>query len=139
MKLTLSIFKADIGSPGGHTRPSQSVLDAVQETFAAAQARGLLIDMLVTHTGDDIAITCSHTAGPDNTELHQLAWQAFLNGTAAAQVRGDYGAGQDLLADAPSGNIRGAGPAVARTGVRPQSGQGQQGPPSRNGALLLRG
>ena len=113
MKLTLSIFKADIGSPGGHTRPSQAVLATVRETFVAAQERGLLIDMMITHTGDDIAITCSHTAGPDNTELHQLAWDAFLKGTVTAQVRGDYGAGQDLLVDAPSGNIRGAGPAVA--------------------------
>ena len=38
MKLTLSIFKADIGSPGGHTRPSQSVLEAVQEQLARMSA-----------------------------------------------------------------------------------------------------
>jgi fructose 1,6-bisphosphate aldolase/phosphatase len=42
-----------------------------------------------------------------------MAWDAFLDGTKEAKAAGLYGAGQDLLVDAPSGNIRGAGPAVA--------------------------
>lgn len=113
MRLTLSIFKADIGSPGGHTRPAHAVLGRVKEHVDAAVKSGLLIDALVTYTGDDIAITCSHTHGRDATEVHQMAWEAFVAGTAVAQQRGDYAAGQDLLVDAPSGNIRGAGPAVA--------------------------
>jgi fructose 1,6-bisphosphate aldolase/phosphatase len=113
VRLTLSIFKADIGSPGGHTRPAHAVRDRVKADVDAAVTRGLLLDALVTYTGDDIAITCSHTRGPDATEVHQFAWDAFVAGTAVAQARGDYAAGQDLLVDAPSGNIRGAGPAVA--------------------------
>jgi len=36
-----------------------------------------------------------------------------LEGTAVAQKYGLYGAGQDLLVDAPSSNLRGAGPGVA--------------------------
>jgi fructose 1,6-bisphosphate aldolase/phosphatase len=106
-------LKADIGSPGGHTRPSHAVRDRVQERVDAAVTSGLLVDAMVTHTGDDIAITCSHTHGENAPEVHQFAWNAFVAGTAVAQERGDYAAGQDLLADAPSGNIRGAGPAVA--------------------------
>lgn len=113
MRLTLSIFKADIGSPGGHTRPSRAVRSRVQECVEQAVHTGLLLDALVTHTGDDIAITCSHAHGVDAAEVHQLAWEAFKAGTSVAQERGDYAAGQDLLVDAPSGNIRGAGPAVA--------------------------
>jgi fructose 1,6-bisphosphate aldolase/phosphatase len=113
VRLTLSIFKADIGSPGGHTRPARAVRARVQEVVDEAVRRGLLIDALVTYTGDDIAITCSHTRGANAPEVHQLAWDAFKAGTAVAQQRGDYAAGQDLLVDAPSGNIRGAGPAVA--------------------------
>jgi fructose 1,6-bisphosphate aldolase/phosphatase len=113
VRLTLSIFKADIGSPGGHTRPARAVEDRVRERTKEAVLRGLLIDGMVTHTGDDIAITCSHTRGKDSTEVHQFAWDAFVAGTEIAQQRGDYAAGQDLLVDAPSGNIRGAGPAVA--------------------------
>ena len=55
----------------------------------------------------------SHTRGKDNTEIHQFAWDSFLAATAIAQEYGLYGAGQDLLVDAPSGNVRGAGPGVA--------------------------
>jgi fructose 1,6-bisphosphate aldolase/phosphatase len=85
----------------------------VQECVDAAVRNHLLVDGMVTHTGDDIAITCSHTRGINATDVHQFAWDAFKAGTAVAQQRGDYAAGQDLLVDAPSGNIRGAGPAVA--------------------------
>jgi fructose 1,6-bisphosphate aldolase/phosphatase len=113
VRLTLSIFKADIGSPGGHTRPARAVRDRVQQAADEALRKGLLVDAMVTYTGDDIAITCSHTRGRDNSEVHMFAWDAFMAGTKVAQERGDYAAGQDLLVDAPSGNIRGAGPAVA--------------------------
>ena len=113
MKLTLSIFKADIGSPGGHTRPAHAVRDCVRQAAEEAVRAGLLVDAMVTYTGDDIAITCSHVHGENSTDVHQFAWDAFKAGTAIAQQRGDYAAGQDLLVDAPSGNIRGAGPAVA--------------------------
>jgi fructose 1,6-bisphosphate aldolase/phosphatase len=45
--------------------------------------------------------------------VHQFAWNTFLKATEIAREYGLYGAGQDLLKDAPSGNIRGAGPGVA--------------------------
>ncbi|MEK7814407.1 MAG: fructose 1,6-bisphosphatase, partial [Chloroflexota bacterium] len=113
MKTTLSILKADVGSIGGHTKPSDRMLDAVKADASAAVRRGLLIDTFIGHTGDDICIVASHTNGPGNTEVHQFAWNAFLHATDIARQYGLYGAGQDLLVDAPSGNIRGAGPAVA--------------------------
>ncbi len=113
MKLTLSILKADVGSIGGHTKPSDHMMDAVRSDAADAVKRGLLIDTFVGHTGDDICIVASHTRGPNDTEVHQFAWNSFLHGTDIASQYGLYGAGQDLLVDAPSGNIRGAGPAVA--------------------------
>ena len=113
MKLTLSILKADVGSIGGHTKPSERMLDAVKSDAADAVKRGLLIDTFVGHTGDDICIIASHTNGTDNTDVHQFAWNSFLHATDIASQYGLYGAGQDLLVDAPSGNIRGAGPAVA--------------------------
>jgi fructose 1,6-bisphosphate aldolase/phosphatase len=113
MKITLSILKADVGSIGGHTKPSQRMMDAVRADADDAIRRGLLIDAFVDHTGDDICIVCSHTHGPNNTDVHQFAWNSFLHATDIASKYGLYGAGQDLLVDAPSGNIRGAGPAVA--------------------------
>lgn len=113
MKLTLSVLKADVGSIGGHTKPSRHMLDAVKAAANDAVRSGLLIDTFVGHTGDDIAIIASHTKGPNDSEVHQFAWNSFLKATDIAREYGLYGAGQDLLVDAPSGNIRGAGPAVA--------------------------
>lgn len=112
-KITLSVIKADVGSIGGHTKPSEKMLSLVRSRVADAVAKGLLIDGMVSHTGDDIAITMSHTRGVGSREIHQFAWDCFLAATAEAQQTGLYGAGQDLLVDAPSGTVRGAGPAVA--------------------------
>ena len=113
MRLTLSVIKADIGSVGGHTKPSTRMMAAVQGEVAKAICDGLLIDGFVCHTGDDIAIIMTHTRGEGSSEVHQLAWKAFLAATSVAKTSGLYGAGQDLLVDAPSGNVRGAGPGVA--------------------------
>ncbi|MFQ5875256.1 MAG: fructose 1,6-bisphosphatase, partial [Dehalococcoidia bacterium] len=113
MKLTLSVIKADVGSIGGHTKPSSKMLASVESKVRKATDKGLLLDGFVSHTGDDIAILMSHTRGRDNEEIHQFAWNAFITATGIAQEAGLYGAGQDLLVDAPSGNVRGAGPAVA--------------------------
>ena len=112
-KMTLSVLKADVGSIGGHTKPSQRMMDATRDAAANAVKQGLLLDTFVAHTGDDIAIIASHTNGTNDTDVHQFAWNTFLQATDIAREYGLYGAGQDLLADAPSGNIRGAGPAVA--------------------------
>ena len=113
MKITLSILKADVGSVGGHTKPTERMMNAVWAEAQAAIEKGMLLDAFVSHTGDDIAILMSHELGPDNVDVHQFAWSTFLKATSIAQEYGLYGAGQDLLVDAPSGNIRGAGPAVA--------------------------
>ena len=114
MDITLSAIKADVGSIGGHTRPSDEMLDAVQELLEKNIKSGLLIDGLVTYTGDDIAIIFSHTHGMNNEKVHVgFAWQAFLAATKVAEQQGNYGAGQDLLVDAPSGNVCGAWPGVA--------------------------
>ncbi len=54
MKLTLSVLKADVGSIGGHTKPSERMLDTVRKAADDAIKSGLLIDCFVGHTGDDI-------------------------------------------------------------------------------------
>ena len=113
LKVTLSIIKADVGSIGGHTKPSEAMMEAVQARLRKAMEQQLLLDAVATHTGDDIALIMSHKRGVGNTEIHRFAWDCFLASTDAAKAAGLYGAGQDLLVDAPSGNVRGAGPAVA--------------------------
>ncbi|MBW2063252.1 MAG: fructose 1,6-bisphosphatase [Deltaproteobacteria bacterium] len=112
MRITLSAIKADIGSIGGHICPSQALLDRVQE-FVKQRSKGVIIDFQVSSTGDDIAILCTHEQGVDSEKVHKLAWDAFVAGTEVAKEQGLYGAGQDLLKDAFSGNIKGMGPAVA--------------------------
>ena len=112
MKLTLSVIKADIGSIGGHIQPSQELFQTVKK-HVAAQGKKLIVDRYISYTGDDIAILMTHTHGSGHAEVHRLAWDAFVAGTAVAKAQGLYGAGQDLLKDAFSGNVRGMGPAVA--------------------------
>ncbi len=111
MKLTLSVLKADIGSIGGHICPSRKLLNSVREHIAGA-GRDLLRDSHISFTGDDIAILMTHEHGVDNADVHRLAWDAFRAGTEVARSEGLYAAGQDLLKDAFSGNVRGMGPAV---------------------------
>lgn len=112
MKLTLSVIKADIGSIGGHIRPSEALLDRVRKVVERERG-GLLVDVRVSATGDDVAILMTHCHGVGAEPVHRLAWDAFLAGTQVARGQGLYGAGQDLLKDAFSGNVRGMGPAVA--------------------------
>ncbi len=112
MKTTVSVIKADIGSVGGHICPSAGVLDTIRGVIRD-QGAGLLLDTHVSHTGDDVAILMTHTRGVASRDVHQLAWNAFVAGTATARAEGLYGAGQDLLKDSFAGNVTGAGPAVA--------------------------
>lgn len=112
MDITLSVIKADIGSIGGHIAPSRRLLEIVRQRIEA-QRGGLIEDCAVTHTGDDIAILMTHLHGRGAAGIHKLAWDAFVAGTEAAKAQGLYGAGQDLLKDAFSGNVHGMGPAVA--------------------------
>ena len=112
MRITVSAIKADIGAIGGHTRPSDELLDIVKK-FVEKRAKDLLIDHYIGYTGDDIHIIMTHKLGKDNEKIHKLAWDAFTEGTKLAKKQGLYGAGQDLLKDSFSGNVRGMGPGVA--------------------------
>ena len=112
MKMTLSIIKADIGSIGGHIEPSEKLLNTVRD-YVKKKGKGLIIDYHIAHTGDDIAILSTHKRGVLDEKIHKLCWDAFCAGTQTAKDQGLYGAGQDLLKDTFSGNVRGMGPAVA--------------------------
>jgi fructose 1,6-bisphosphate aldolase/phosphatase len=111
-KITLSIIKADIGSIGGHIKPSQKLLEEV-ENYIKKKGKGLILDSYIGFTGDDITILTTHQKGVLSTDIHRLCWDAFLAGTKVAKSQGLYGAGQDLLVEAFSGNVKGMGPQVA--------------------------
>jgi fructose 1,6-bisphosphate aldolase/phosphatase len=113
MKVTLSVIKADIGGYPGHETVHPEVVARVKAHLEEAKKKGTLIDFFVGWCGDDINLIMTHTHGGDNKDVHKLAWDAFKAGTEVAKKLKLYGAGQDLLKDAFSGNVRGMGPGVA--------------------------
>jgi len=59
MKITVSVIKADVGGIGGHTLPSNGLLDAIRKTVK--EAKDLLIDHYIGYCGDDSHIVMTHT------------------------------------------------------------------------------
>src|SRR5215208_901733 len=98
MRVTISAIKADIGGIGGHTCPSEELLETVRN-FGVKNAKGLLIDQYVGYTGDDIHIVRTHTRGVEEERIQKPAWDAFTEGKYLAQAQGLYDEGQDLLTD----------------------------------------
>ena len=88
------------------------MLDTVARHVATG-LEDLLTDFYLGVTGDDIAILMVHDKGIANEDVHRLGWEALHAGAETAQEQGLYGAGQDLLVDSFSGNVKGMGPAVA--------------------------
>ncbi len=119
MKVTVTHIKADIGSLPGHTTVHEDVLNEVKR-FLKEQSKGVLWDHFVGYVGDDIQITMVHDNGVNASEVHKLAWDAFKAGTEVAKKLGLYGAGQDLLKDSFSGNIKGMGPGIAEMDITPR-------------------
>ncbi|MBP2143156.1 fructose 1,6-bisphosphate aldolase/phosphatase [Methanococcus voltae] len=111
-KVTVSVIKADVGGLCGHTLAPIELLDAVEYVVENAVDE-TLIDYYVTNCGDDIDIVMTHNKGTDNDEVHKLAWDALTDATEVAKELKLYGAGQDLLSDSFSGNVKGLGPGCA--------------------------
>jgi fructose 1,6-bisphosphate aldolase/phosphatase len=113
MKTTFTMIKADVGGCPGHALVHPTLIDIAKVKLAEAQKTELLKDFHVTHCGDDLELIMTHTNGVDSKEVHTLAWDTFCEATEKARELGLYGAGQDLLSDAFSGNIKGMGPGIA--------------------------
>lgn len=111
-KTTISVIKADVGSFPGHSRTHPRMLEKAAKMLKAEEGK-LLTDSFVTHCGDDIELIMTHTRGVDDENVHRLAWDVFCECTKIAKEMKLYGAGQDLLSDAFSGNVRGLGPGIA--------------------------
>lgn len=112
-KITLSVIKADVGGFVGHSDVHPELLAKAEERLAEAKKKGLIIDYSRQKVGDDIALIMTHQKGEDDEGIHKFAWETFEACTEVAKALGQYGAGQDLLADAFSGNVRGMGPGCA--------------------------
>jgi fructose 1,6-bisphosphate aldolase/phosphatase len=112
-RVTVSAIKADVGGYVGHSDVHPEMLEEARLRVRGAVESGLLIDGSVGACGDDVNLVMTHERGVDDEEVHGFAWETFVALTDIAKRLHLYGAGQDLLADAFSGNIRGAGPGVA--------------------------
>ena len=113
MKTTFSIIKADVGGWPGHAKVHKDLEEIARKKLTEAKRSKLITDFHVTHCGDDLELIMTHKHGIDNKEIHSLAWNTFCDATEKSRDLGLYGAGQDLLCDAFSGNIKGMGPGVA--------------------------
>jgi len=113
MKTTFSVIKADVGGWPGHVIVHPDLEKIAHKKLIEAKRSKLIADFHVSHCGDDLELIMTHKNGTDAKEVHQLAWDTFCEATERARDLGLYGAGQDLLCDAFSGNVKGMGPGVA--------------------------
>lgn len=113
MKITLSVIKADIGGYVGHSGSHPDILNTAREILQKAKGKGLIFDFCVLNCGDDLELIMTHNRGIENTEIHNLAWNTFVECTTVAKNLKLYGAGQDLLSDSFAGTVRGMGPGFA--------------------------
>ena len=112
-KTTISLLKCDVGSLAGHHIVPTPLLHIAQKNLKAAQEQDLINSFYVFNAGDDLQLLMVHEKGESNSDIHKLAWDTFREAADKALSLKLYGAGQDLLKDAFSGNIRGMGPGVA--------------------------
>jgi len=120
-KTTVSVIKCDVGSLAGHHTVPKPILDIGEKRLREAQENGLVNSHYVFHAGDDFELLMVHNKGENNPEIHELAWDIFQEATGKAKDLKLYGAGQDILKTAFSGNVKGMGPGVAEVEIEERS------------------
>ena len=107
--------KADVGGVGGHVVAADEVKSTIAKFVLdnnGYRGEPIFTSLIVTHTGDDCAVTGIMSERADMSVVDELMWDALQEGATKAAELGLYGPGQDLVADAFTGNLRGAGPAT---------------------------
>jgi len=113
VETTISVIKADIGSLAGHVIVPDFLLELARKSLKEGVEKKIINDFHVSHAGDDLELIMTHNKGEGNEEVHKLAWDTFIKGTELARKYKIYAAGQDILADTFSGNVKGMGPGSA--------------------------
>jgi fructose 1,6-bisphosphate aldolase/phosphatase len=118
--------KADVGGVGGHVVAAEEVKGVVAKFVLennSCHGEPIFTSLMVTHTGDDVAVTGIMSERVPMEVVDELLWDALSEGATKASELGLYGPGQDLIADAFTGNLRGTGPAsiVLPLPVRPEN------------------
>jgi fructose 1,6-bisphosphate aldolase/phosphatase len=112
-KITISVIKADVGGYVGHSSMHPNLITKAIQLLDEQKNKGTLVDFHVSSCGDDLELILSHRLGDDSGVIHEMAWNVFVACTDVAKQLKLYGAGQDLLADAFAGNVKGMGPGCA--------------------------
>jgi len=113
VKTTVSLIKADVGSIPGHVVVPEPLLSLAEARMKDAVETGVINSYYVFNAGDDLELLMTHHWGENSEKVHRLAWDTFMACAEKAKKMKLYGAGQDLLSDAFSGNVKGMGPGVA--------------------------
>ncbi len=121
MRTTLSLIKCDVGSLAGHHVVPEPLLKVARRNLKKAREDGLINSYHVFNVGDDMELLMVHVKGESNPKIHKLAWDTFKEAAEKASELKLYGAGQDLLKTAFSGNVRGMGPGVAEMEIEERS------------------
>ena len=117
-RTTISIIKADVGSVGGHHVVHPEQIRVARISLEDAKKSGTIVDYHVFSCGDDLELLMTHHDGENSSKIHGLAWSTFKEITEkVSKPMKLYGAGQDLLSDTFSGNVKGMGPGVAEMEV----------------------
>ncbi len=112
-KTTVSLIKCDVGSLAGHHVVPSPIFKIAERKLREAAEKGLINNFYVFNAGDDLELLMVHEKGEQNHMIHELAWNTFREAANKALELKLYGAGQDLLKTAFSGNVCGMGPGVA--------------------------
>lgn len=112
-KITLSVIKADVGGYVGHGDVHEEQREVARKRLQEAADQGLILSGVQAECGDDISLILTHEKGIENEAIHKFAWDTFMTITEKSKELKLYGAGQDLLSDSFSGNLRGLGPGYA--------------------------
>lgn len=117
-KTTISVIKADVGSVAGHHVVHPEQIRSATSFLEDAKKAETIIDYYVFNCGDDLELLMTHRHGENSSKIHGLAWTIFKEITEkTSKPMKLYGAGQDLLSDTFSGNVKGMGPGVAEMEV----------------------
>ena len=112
-KTTISLIKCDVGSLAGHHVVPEPLFRIAEKNLERAKRDGLINSYYIFNVGDDLQLLMVHQRNKSNPEIHKLTWNTFQEASKKALELKLYGAGQDLLKTAFSGNVRGMGPGVA--------------------------
>ncbi len=113
VETTISVIKADIGSLAGHVVVPDFLFELARKEMKEGVNKKIINDFYVTNAGDDLELIMTHNKGEGDEDVHKLAWDTFMKGTKLAREKKIYAAGQDMLADTFSGNVKGMGPGSA--------------------------